>query len=110
MPLSYRLAFGSPIGVDGYFLRHFRLTRAHVIAAVRTAANDEALTRWFLGRPAVTAGSIAAWNELAPKLGLKGHPGFTARQCVKWAFYPKSVSSPVSSIFEAIVQDENLSP
>ena len=108
MPLSYRLAFGSRIGVDGYFFRHFQLTRAQVIAAVRTSADDEALAHWFIELPAVTAESIAAWNEIAPKLCLKGHPGFTARQCVKWVFYPKSVSSPVSSIFEAIVQDENL--
>ena len=110
MPFSYRVAFGSPIGVDGYFLRHFKISRSQVVTAVRNAAHDDELVRWFLARPAVDKKSIAAWNELAPRLGTKGHPGYLTRQIVKWILYPKSVSLPVDSIFEAIIQDEGLDP
>ena len=110
MPLSYRVAFGSRLGVDGYFFRHFQLNRAQVIAAVRVAANDDELVRWFLARASVNQNSITAWNELAPNLGAKGHPGYATRQCIKWILYPKSATLPVRSIFEAIVQDEGLNP
>lgn len=110
MPLSYRVAFGSRIGVDGYFFRHFQLNRAGVIGAVRTTSNDDELSHWFLARPSVNKQSIATWNELAPNLGAKGHPGYATRQCVKWILYPKSATLPVGSIFEAIAQDEGLIP
>ncbi len=39
-------------------------------------------------------------------LGAKGHPGYLTRHLVKWVFYPKSVVTPVNSLFEAIEQDE----
>jgi Domain of unknown function (DUF5069) len=108
LPLSYRVAFGSRVGIDGYFLRHFRLTHSEFIAATRAAADNEALAKWFLARPPVTATSIAAWNELAPRLGARHSPGYMTRHLVKWVLYPKSVLQPVGSIFEAIEQDENL--
>lgn len=110
MTLSYRVAFGSRIGVDGYFFRHFGLTRAQVIAAVRAASSDAAVAQWFLRRPGVTAQSVAAWNELAPRLGAKGNPGYLTRLTVKWILYPALLFRPVGSIFEMIAQDETLSP
>ncbi|HEY4246674.1 MAG TPA: DUF5069 domain-containing protein [Lacunisphaera sp.] len=109
MPFTYRLAFGSRIGVDGYFFRHFRLSRSKIIAAVRASPEDAQLAGWFLGRSAVTAESIATWNEFAPRLGAKGHPGHATFLAVKCFFYPKAIVHPVCSIFEAIVQDEDLS-
>ena len=110
MPLNYRVAFGSRLGIDGYFFRHFGLTRTQVIAAIRTAPSDAAVAQWFLGRPGVTAPSIATWNELAPRLGAKGNPGYLTRVAVKWILYPALFLRPVVSLFEMIAQDENLSP
>ena len=40
MPLSYRAAFGSSIGMDGYFFRGFKLSRTQLIAAVRASPTD----------------------------------------------------------------------
>jgi len=108
MPLSYRLAFGSAIGVDGYFLRQFRLTRRQVVAAVKSAPDNDALARWFTSLPSVNPMTIEAWNRYAPKLGARNHPGHVTLGIVKYVFYPKSVARPVNSIFEAIIQDENL--
>lgn len=108
MPTSYRLAFGSRIGVDGYFLRHFQLSHAQVVAAIRRAENDDALATWFLARPGVTVASIAAWNALAPQLGARGRPGYVTYQLVKWFFYPKSIFRAERGIFDAIARDENL--
>lgn len=106
LPLPYRLAFGSPVGVDGYFLRHFGLTIDQFISGVRQSADNAALARWFLAFPGASPQRIAEWNSQATVLGAKGHPGYLTRHLAKWLFYPKSVWSPVGSIFEAIDQDE----
>ena len=106
LPFLYRLAFGSRLGVDGYFLRHFKLSLYDFIAGVTKATDDHALAQWFLAHPGVTAQRIADWNLFAPKLGARGRPGFLTRHVVKWALYPKSIRQPVNSLFEAIEQDE----
>ena len=109
MPFAYRIALGSRVGVDGYFFRHFKLSRAQIVAAVRGAPADEQIATWFLARRGVTPELIAQWNEFAPLIGAKGHPGYLTRHTVKWIFYPKSITRPVGSLFEAIIQDEGLS-
>jgi Domain of unknown function (DUF5069) len=106
LPCIYRLAFGSRLGIDGAFLRHFSLTVDQFLAAVRESADNEALAEWFLSLPAASPERIAEWNRRATLLGTKGHPGYLARHFVKWVFYPKSVVAPVNSLFEAIEQDE----
>lgn len=106
MPLTYRLAFGSRFGIDGAFLRYFSLTLPQFLAAVRRAGDNDALAQWFLSLPAASPERIAEWNRRAVLLGVKGHPGYCTRHLIKWVFYPKSVLSPVTSLFEAIEQDE----
>ena len=110
LPFVYRLAFGSRVGVDGYFFRHFGLTKAQVLAAIRARHDDDAVANWFLDQPGATPERIADWNRFAPLLGTKGQPGYTTRQIVKWVFYPQSITQPVESIFDSIVQDEQLPP
>ncbi len=104
LPLAYRLAFGSPLGIDGYFLKHFGLVRRDFIRAVRSAPDDAALATWFLACPAVTSHAIEAWNEFAPKLGARGQPGHFIFQIVKPFLYAKTKGT--GSIFEAIARDE----
>jgi hypothetical protein len=106
MPFPYRLAFLSRVGVDGYFLRHFSLSRQRFLGGVRSSHDDAALAFWFLSKPSVTESTIHDWNRLAPTLGMSGHPGYLTRHIVKWFLYPKSVTKPVNSLFEAIEQDE----
>ena len=108
LPSSYRIALGSRIGIDGYFLRHFRLTMPQMIAAIRRAPTDKDIAAWFLRRPEVTSQSIDEWNALSIKLGSAGHPGYFTLMIVKWFLYPKSRFSRPNSIFEAIAIDESL--
>jgi len=108
LPVSYRVAFGSRIGVDGYFMRHFRLTMPQVVAAVRSASTDGEVATWFLRCPNVTPRSIVGWNVLALKLGSAGQPGCLTLQNVNWLLYPKSRFGTPGSIFEAIAIDESL--
>jgi hypothetical protein len=110
LPLLYRVAFGSPIGTDGYFLRHFKLSARQFLAGVRRAQTDDELVRWFVAQPGVSQQRIAEWNVVAPNLGASGHPGYVTRHLVKWVLYPKSVRNPVRSLFEAIEQDEDTGP
>lgn len=106
LPFIYRAAFGSRLGIDGAFLRHFSLTTDQFLIAVRRSADDAALANWFLAHPTVTPERIVEWNRRAALLGTKGHPGYLTRHLIKWVFYPKSVVTPVNSLFEAIEQDE----
>jgi hypothetical protein len=108
IPLSYRIAFGSRIGIDGFFLRHFGLSMEDVTSAVRDSPTNRALGLWFLARPGVSAQSIACWNRLAPRLGTKNHPAYVTLHIVKWILYPKMLRDPVPGVFGAIVQDEGL--
>lgn len=108
MPFTYRIALGSRIGVDGYFFRYFGLKKKQILAAIRARPEDAGVAEWFLQQPGVTPERIAEWNRFAPLLGVKGQTGYVTRQIVKWFLYPKSITRPVESIFEAIVQDEAL--
>jgi uncharacterized protein DUF5069 len=107
-PLLYRLSLGSPIGVDGYFLRHFRLSFREFRNVVIETENDENLAQWFLNQPGVNSSIIASWNAYGPKLGTPGYPFSLLRHLIKWFVYPKSIRHPVDSLFEMIDQDEEL--
>lgn len=106
LPLTYRAAFGSRLGIDGAFLRHFSLTLPQFLVEVRRSEDHAALAQWFLSLPAASPERITEWNRRATRLGTKGHPGYLTRHLIKWVFYPKSVMDPVNSLFEAIDQDE----
>jgi len=41
-------------------------------------------------------------------LGKKGYPGYLTGHLVKWVQYPKSLTRPAQSLFEAIGQDEKI--
>jgi hypothetical protein len=105
-PLLYRLSLGSPIGIDGFFLRHFKISFRPLREAVLQTRNDENLAQWFLSQPGVNPETIAKWNEYGPKLGTPGYPGSLLRHVVKWFVYPKAIKHPVNSLFEMIEQDE----
>lgn len=105
-PLLYRLSLGSPIGIDGHFLRHFHLPFHQFKTAVLETRTDDGLAQWFLSQPNVNTQAITRWNEYAPKLGTPGYPGSMLRHLIKWFVYPKACKKPVNSLFEMIEQDE----
>ena len=107
LPFFYRLAFCSPLGLDGYFLRYFQLPKKDFLKAVQNSGNIDGLVgEWFLAQPTVTSERIDDWNALAPRLGEKGYSGYWTFHVVKWVLYPKAAKNPVSNMFEAIIQDE----
>lgn len=110
LPFTYRIAYGARTGVDGYFFRHFGLSKKCILAVVRAAADDAAVAQWFLQQPGATTARIAEWNRFAPLLGAKGQPGYLTRRIVTLFLYPKALQQPVESLFAAIIQDEGLPP
>lgn len=105
-PLLYRLSLGSPIGIDGFFLRHFKIPFRQFREAVHQTGDDTSLAEWFLSQPHVNATTIGTWNEFGPRLGTPGHPGSLLRLVIPWVVYPKAIKHPVNSFFEMIEQDE----
>ncbi|MBS0659446.1 MAG: DUF5069 domain-containing protein [Verrucomicrobia bacterium] len=106
LPLLYRLLLGSAAGIDGQFLRWFRLRRAETLAALRAAPDDAAALAWFLAQPGVGPERIAKWNAFAPTLGAPGGP-------MRWSFgplralvYSKVPAGRANNYFELIAEDE----
>lgn len=108
LPLSYRVALGSRIGVDGYFFKHFHLSLEQTISAVKRHQTDAAIGTWFADRPEGSPESIERWNKFAETLGAPGHEGRVTVLIVRWFLYPKSIGKAVGSIFDLIIQDEDI--
>ncbi len=101
------MLLGHPRGVDGHFLRHFGLQKENALQTIAALQNDEAVERWFAQEPGVTDASVAAWNELAPMLGKKGHPGENELQFAWKKFYGRvEEPCPAETLFELIERDE----
>lgn len=106
LPLLYRLLLGSAFGIDGQFLRFFRLPAGASVSALRAAADDEAALAWFLAQPGVSAERIARWNTVAPKLGAPGGPMRWSFGLVRALVYPNVPRARANSYFELIAADE----
>ncbi len=108
LPADFQKPFCHPLGTDGAFFNHFDLDREEIIGVVRdSAGDDDAVARWFTARPPGTPASIAAWNELAPRLGL---PGTVMERSFRWAlrhFYGNESADPrVRTVFTGLAWDE----
>jgi hypothetical protein len=106
LAVDFQRAFCSPLGIDGVFFSHFKLTKEEVIAAVEREGSDEAVAEWFLRRPDSSEERVAAWNALAPNIG---KPGFPAHRTFAWGLkniYIGCTDPRVDSGFTAIAWDE----
>jgi hypothetical protein len=74
-PLLYRLSLGSPIGIDGFFLRHFKMAFRQLREAVLENRNDENLARWFLSQPGVTPPPLRNGRSTGPSSAPPGIRG-----------------------------------
>lgn len=102
---DYQRSFCNPKGVDGYFLKHFGLTREEITEVVRKNKCDEDISAWFLS-DAVRVEKMEAWNDFAPRLGM---PGFEGNERLQWALenaYTHCKDPRVDSIFKVLAEDE----
>jgi hypothetical protein len=107
LPAEYANRFCHPTGVDHQFLSFFDLNRDSLLDAVNL--DDSAFATWFLGQPQVTESRIADWNRLAVNLGRSGFPMAERLPVALSTSYKHLDSSGITSVFEAIEQDEQQS-
>ena len=106
LPPDYVERFGAPDGVDGNFFRFFAVGHEQLMDVIRREPSDEAVARWFLALPGISAERIAAWNDFAEKLG---HPGLPMSQRlaeISLAMGGRFDLSKIHSIFDLITADE----
>lgn len=107
LPFIYRMALGSSFGVDGYFIRHFKISKKLLLKTIdQSGGDDQKVANWLLSQSGVNPTTIDSWNRFAPNLGKPGFPGHVVFHFVKWVLYPRAIKHPVQSLFDTIVQDE----
>ena len=106
LPVDFQRAFCSPMGIDGVFFGHFKLTKEEVMPAIQREGSDEAIALWFSRRPDSGEERIRDWNMLAPKIGMPGKP---SHRIFAWGLknlYAGCTDPRVNSGFTAIAWDE----
>ena len=107
LPPEYLERFGDRRGIDGAFLRFFRLKKEAFVEAVRASSgSDLSVAKWFYAQPGVTDEKVEEWNRIAPHFGQPGEPGFEAFQSMMLNIYKDAPYSGVESVFEVIEADE----
>ncbi len=104
LPAEYAERFCHPTGVDSQFLRFFNLDKDALLKASQLEDSDFA--QWFLRYPGVTPGKIEEWNHLATNLGRTGFPMAERLPVALSTTYSHLDPSGITSVFEAIEQDE----
>jgi len=95
------------MGIDGHFLRHFQIPKMVLLQNIdQSKGDDRKVATWFLSQSDVNSTTITSWNLFGPNLGKRGFPGYWIFHVMKWVLYPRAVTHPVNSLFEAILQDE----
>ena len=108
LPLVYRVLVGNALGIDGEFLRHFRLRAAETTAALRATADDAAALSWFLAQPGVNEERIKSWNARGARLGAPGGPMRWSFGLVRRVVYPKVAHCGADNYFDLIAADERM--
>jgi hypothetical protein len=106
LPADFQRAFCSPMGVDGVFFAHFKLTKEEILPAIQREGSDEAIGLWFSRRPDSGEDRIRDWNLIAPKIGMPGQP---SHRIFVWGLknlYAGCTDPRVNSGFTAIAWDE----
>lgn len=106
LPLIYRVLLGNALGIDGEFLRHFRLRGAETTAALRATADDAAALQWFRAQPGVSGERIQSWNARAIQLGAPGGPMRWSFGLVRRLLYPNVPAGTANTFFELVEADE----
>ncbi len=110
LPADYQLPLFHPRGVDGFFMSHFGLSKAELLAAVQASTNDAELAAWFEPRIGNDPQKKADWNAFSVNLGKPDHP---MHETLAWARkkYNSQCNDPsIDSVFKSIEWDEGRIP
>ena len=107
LPPDYQAPLFHERGVDGFFMRHFGLSKEELLAAVQESKGDDAkMAAWFESRIGSDEQVKTSWNELSVNLGKPGQPMHETLTWAKkkWGF--KCDDATIDSVFKTIVWDE----
>ena len=111
LPEDYQRPLFHERGVDGFFMRHFGLTKDELLEAVKTSnGDDNKVAAWFETRIGNDDQKKKNWNELSVNLGKPGQP---MHETLAWAKkkYGFQCDDPnIDSVFKTIELDEGRIP
>ena len=94
-------------GLDGFFMKHFGLTKEELLEMVIASDHDDArVASWFNALIGDDEEKKRVWNESSVNLGKPGHP---MHQTLEWARkkYNSQCTDPsIDSTFKLIDWDE----
>ncbi|MBI3853506.1 MAG: DUF5069 domain-containing protein [Verrucomicrobia bacterium] len=107
LPEDYQMPLFHERGVDGFFMRHFGLTKEELLEAVQHSNyDDDKMVAWFETRIGNDEQKKKSWNELSVSLGKPGQP---MHDTLAWARkkYNFQCDDPnIDSVFKTIEWDE----
>src|SRR5712691_5145313 len=98
-------------GVDGFFMRHFGLSKEELLQAVTESNhNDNKVAAWFEARIGNDEQKKKSWNELSVNLGKPGQPMHETLEWAKKKYNYPSDDPSLDRVFKAIEWDERRIP
>ena len=111
LPEDYQMPLFHERGVDGFFMRHFGLTKEELLAAVKEFSHDDAkVAAWFETRIGNDEQKKKSWNELSVNLGKPGQPMHETLAWAKKKYGFPSDGPDLDSVFKSIEWDEGRIP
>lgn len=107
LPDDYVKRFCHASGVDGQFLRFFKLTKEDIVAQSRFG--DDEVATWFLSSPD-RQGRVAEWNHLAVNLGRAGYPMAERFPIAVATIYKHLADRKLETVFAVLEADEAQPP
>ena len=103
LPEEYESRFCHPSGVDGEFLRFFKLTKEEVV--LHFEKSNQEIADWFLSDEKRKT-SIQEWNHIALNLGRDGFPMSERLPIALSTTYKHLAARNPKTVFEALEADE----
>jgi uncharacterized protein DUF5069 len=111
LPKDYQGPLFHERGVDGFFIRHFDLTKEELLAAVQASNYDDAkVATWFEARISNDEQRKQSWNELSVNLGKPGQPMHETLAWAKKKYNFQCDDPGIDSVFKTIEWDEGRIP
>ena len=110
LPAEYVTSFCHPRGLDGTFLGHFGLEKETIVEAIRQRDDEVEIGRWFAATVEEFTERRAAWQRVAPRLGLPGEPMHDVLQWAVKNVYTECRDPACDTVFKVLDWDEGREP
>ncbi|MDQ8188194.1 DUF5069 domain-containing protein [Pelagicoccus sp. SDUM812002] len=105
LPEEYQSSYCNPAGLDGLFLKAFKLEADTLVQTITKSSSDQEIVEWFKSQ--TTQEQCEKWNAFALELGRPGTALGERFKQVRAIKYPELPSEWEGTVFEAIALDES---